>query len=230
MNSGNSASSMIERFTADMYSITIRREQVEGEMFFVGRVREFPDVEVFEESHDMAYSETVSTLTDLIAQLQDEGMQVPQPLVINDVYSGRVTLRMSKSMHRRVDRCAEDEGVSINTFVTSAIENYLAHTSNRVMQVPMILDGAELHSNMVRTEHVIANTSRSTAGVRPQAGGYAILKTPSSTKPALFFGADWGGERLASLNGTGVLHEDTLTLTRDEDDPMHRHFYSDRTR
>ncbi|WP_250865678.1 toxin-antitoxin system HicB family antitoxin [Caballeronia sp. INSB1] len=225
MNFGNSTSSAPEGVTADMYSVTVRRERIEGEIFFVGRVREFPDVEIFEETHEAAYSVTVATLTDLIVHLRDEGIPVPQPLAINDSFSGRVTLRMTKSMHRRVDRCAEDEGVSINTFLVCAVESYLAHASTRARHTPKDVLTAAPALTMIRCDHATANTSQPPAKVIPRTAGYAFVKNMWSDKPAVLPEVHWIGEGAARATGYGRLNADQFWLAGDDADPIHRHYF-----
>ncbi len=226
MNFGNSMSSSTEGVTADMYSVTVRRELVEGEMFFVGRVREFPDVEIFEESHELAYSATVAALTDLIAQLREEGMAVPQPLVVNDRYSGRVTLRMPKSMHCRVDRCAQDEGVSINAFLVCAVENYLAQSSSRATWAE-VAAGATSGPMRIGAGHIIANTSHPSAKVFPRGTICAGVKTSSSSwsAPAVLRELHWVTEGEAWAEDTRVLKADAFSLAGDDADPIHRHYF-----
>jgi len=70
----------IEAITFDMYSVTVRRERVDGKRLFVGRVREFPEVAVFDDRRTVCLLETVKTLKDLIAHRLAEGLELPRPL------------------------------------------------------------------------------------------------------------------------------------------------------
>lgn len=55
----------------------------------------------------------------LIAAL-DTGYPISEPLVASD-YSGRIALRLPKSLHEQVVRWAESDGVSVNQFLVAAI-------------------------------------------------------------------------------------------------------------
>lgn len=50
----------------------------------------------------------------------EQGLDVPEP-VMNQGYSGKVALRLPKSLHRQVARMAERDGVSVNQFLVTAI-------------------------------------------------------------------------------------------------------------
>jgi HicB family len=65
-------------------------------------------------------------LTDLIEHLREIGKEIPAPQVVPEEFSGRVTFRMPRSLHARVDTRAQVEGVSINTWLVAAAENYLS--------------------------------------------------------------------------------------------------------
>ena len=54
------------------------------------------------------------------------GIEVPDPSIHDfESYSGKVTLRMSKSLHQKVNDRARREGVSINSLLNEAIAEYI---------------------------------------------------------------------------------------------------------
>ena len=54
------------------------------------------------------------------------GIEVPEPSIHDyELYSGKVTLRMSKSLHQKVNDRARREGVSINSLLNEAIAEYI---------------------------------------------------------------------------------------------------------
>lgn len=51
--------------------------------------------------------------------LKEEGKPIPQPK--NNEYSGKLLLRLPKSLHEKIADRAEEEGVSINQFIISCL-------------------------------------------------------------------------------------------------------------
>ena len=56
--------------------------------------------------------------------LKDECKEIPKDDYKTE-YSGKIALRISKSTHNRVAQIAENEGISINSLINNAIENYI---------------------------------------------------------------------------------------------------------
>ncbi|WP_175775081.1 hypothetical protein [Burkholderia ambifaria] len=65
--------------TADRYHIIVEREQVDDEWQFVGRVREFPDVEVYEASKVAAYEAAYSVICSLLESYHVHHIRPPSP-------------------------------------------------------------------------------------------------------------------------------------------------------
>jgi antitoxin HicB len=59
----------------------------------------------------------------LVAALE-HGQPVPDP-VDNGAFSGRVVLRMPKSLHKKVSRLAQRDGVSLNQFIVAGLAEYV---------------------------------------------------------------------------------------------------------
>ncbi len=83
----------------------------------------------------VAYDDTVE---EVVQQLEDariewihyainKGIEIPGPSQPKtaDELSGRVTLRLPKSLHKRLIDCANIEGVSLNTLIVSSIQTGL---------------------------------------------------------------------------------------------------------
>jgi antitoxin HicB len=51
----------------------------------------------------------------------ERGIPIPEPSQERESYSGRLMLRLPKSLHRQAARRAQREGVSLNAFVASAV-------------------------------------------------------------------------------------------------------------
>ena len=107
------------------YNITVREFVFEGEALFEARVKELPDVREYAESAQEAYELAIDTIETGAAIFAETNRPFPPPSSPRDEFSGRVTLRLSKSMHRALASVAEDEGVSLNQQLVTALTRYL---------------------------------------------------------------------------------------------------------
>lgn len=113
-------------FNADNYTITIKRTLIDDEVQYVGRVAEFQNIVAYEDTHEDA----LALLRDAICTLKtiaDEKKQpFPQPINFQDTeYSGRVTLRIPKSLHAKLDHLAKAEEVSLNQLMVTGLATYV---------------------------------------------------------------------------------------------------------
>jgi hypothetical protein len=102
-------------FDPSAFGITIRKRNVEGHWYFSGSVAELPDVEVLEDSYEVAYEEVINVISSLKLVADEQHRTFPQPQSLTDDYSGRVTLRIPKSLHKRAAEIANWEGVGQKT-------------------------------------------------------------------------------------------------------------------
>lgn len=117
------------KFDPDAYTITIRKEEVDGDIFYVGRVAEFPNISAFEDTFETARTLVIDAIQSLkkIADKTHSEFPAPYPAP-TDEFSGRVTLRLPKSLHAKVSRIAAQEDVSVNQYLVTAISTYVGET------------------------------------------------------------------------------------------------------
>lgn len=106
------------------YNISIRRDSFEGEVLFEARVKELPDLAEYGETYAEAYDLAVDAIETAAAAYSEQGRVFPEALVPADDFSGRVTLRLPRSLHRAVAAAAEDEGVSLNQHLVNVLTYY----------------------------------------------------------------------------------------------------------
>jgi predicted HicB family RNase H-like nuclease len=126
-------------FDPETYSITIRKETIDGEVCFVARVAEFPNLSAYETSVDEARAIILDAITTIQQIATEEGAPFPPPNPSpEEDFNGRFTLRMPKTLHARTARLAENDGVSLNQFLVTAISTYvgeidgLARAANQI--------------------------------------------------------------------------------------------------
>jgi predicted RNase H-like HicB family nuclease len=106
------------------YNVTIRKGHFEGETCFEARVRELPDLAEYGDSYEEAYELAVDAIYTTAQVLEEKGALMPAPQDIPDDFSGRVTLRLPKTLHRGLSVAAECEGISLNQYLVNILSYY----------------------------------------------------------------------------------------------------------
>jgi predicted HicB family RNase H-like nuclease len=105
----------------DRYNITIRKTTLDGESFFEARVLELPDVLAYGQTPQEAREVAKESIAQLALIAKEKGRAFPRPQEPDAEASGRVTLRLPKTLHREAIRRAALEGVSLNTLLLTFI-------------------------------------------------------------------------------------------------------------
>jgi antitoxin HicB len=87
---------------------------------YAAKILEFPGCFSEGGSPEEAYANLEEAASNWIQSAVDQGMTIPPPFATQG-YSGTVSLRLPKSMHRRAVEHAQRDGVSLNQFLVSAI-------------------------------------------------------------------------------------------------------------
>lgn len=103
------------------YGISVRLVQEDGTNMYEARVVELPDVRVFGESVGDAYAGALDVIKTSQEIFSKKGKPFPSVEVPEDEFSGRVTLRMSKSLHRAINGKAYADGVSLNQWIIESV-------------------------------------------------------------------------------------------------------------
>ncbi len=108
-------------FDPHAYTITVRRLRVDEEELFRATVAEFPDVEPYAPTFAEAYELAIDAIETLHSAYEEEGREFPVPATEEPEFSGRVTLRIPRSVHRSASMIATSEGVSLNQWLASVV-------------------------------------------------------------------------------------------------------------
>jgi predicted HicB family RNase H-like nuclease len=128
------------------YNITIRRATLEGEVLFEARVRELPDLVEYGESFEEAYALAVDAIATAAAVFAEKGREFPPAATPVDDFSGRVTLRLPRSLHRALTESADDEGISLNQHLVDVLSYYSGFAAGRLAR----LGGSDPHLKQIR--------------------------------------------------------------------------------
>jgi predicted HicB family RNase H-like nuclease len=103
------------------YGISVRLVRRDGDEIYEARVTELPDVVAFGSTYAEAYEVALESIEGLQEQFAETGRPFPAPELLETDFSGRITLRMSKSMHAAAHRRASTDGVSLNQWIVEAV-------------------------------------------------------------------------------------------------------------
>jgi predicted HicB family RNase H-like nuclease len=87
---------------------------------FLGRVTEFPSLAAHGSTQEKALREIRKVVEFVLEDLAATGEEIPVPLGKRS-YSGRLNLRMSKELHRRLAAESAAQGVSLNTLINTKL-------------------------------------------------------------------------------------------------------------
>lgn len=157
---------------ARAYNITVRWGEFEGDSLFEARVKELPDLVEYAESYEEAYELAIDAIETTAAAMAERGASMPIPLEPADDFSGRVTLRISRSLHRALAEAADSEGVSLNQHLVNVLTYFSGFAAGMVSaegKTPWQTVETEPKSKMIRRPHLRVVHSRSVDA----AGGWA---------------------------------------------------------
>lgn len=115
-------------FDPEKYTISIKKILDDGEEIYIASVAELPDIQEYADSADFARDMALDSITTAYEMFKENGMAFPLPIdtTETDNVSGRVTLRLPKSLHAKCIKAAESDGVSLNTYLTTCVVHYSA--------------------------------------------------------------------------------------------------------
>ncbi len=113
------------------YTIMLQRDvDEEGRTGFVAEVRELPGCISQGESAEEAVANVHDAMAGWLSVALEDGREIPEPREPSS-YSGKFLLRIPRTLHAVLAHQAEEEGVSLNQFVSAALA-YVAGERTRV--------------------------------------------------------------------------------------------------
>lgn len=99
------------------YRVTWSNEDEE----YLGLCAEFPSLSWLDQSPEKALTGIRAVVNDVITDLRQNHEPIPEPFA-NRKFSGRISVRVSTEVHRRLAIEAAEAGVSLNQAVKSKLE------------------------------------------------------------------------------------------------------------
>jgi antitoxin HicB len=104
------------------YRVTLEQQDGNSEQPWVAAVEELPGCSSRGKTPDEAAAGIQEAITAWVATALEEGREVPEPKPVA-TYSGRLLLRMPRTLHGELTRAAEREGVSLNQLITDVLSS-----------------------------------------------------------------------------------------------------------
>jgi predicted RNase H-like HicB family nuclease len=127
----NGSDSLVTKKVA-LYPFETKLEDFgDGDVEYVVSFRDFPHVIGSGATIDEALQEARGNLQALFEDCLSQGKSIPSPVIINegDEPSGKVTVRMTKTLHKALIKRAEQEKMSLNSVINDAISKYVYSSS-----------------------------------------------------------------------------------------------------
>ena len=103
------------------YTILITEGMHEGEFCFKSSIKELPDVAEFGDSYSEVYELAIDAIETTAEIMASKGRPMPAPMNGTDDFSGRITLRVPKTLHQHLVQRAEDDGISLNQQIVNTL-------------------------------------------------------------------------------------------------------------
>ena len=109
----------------------------EADGSFTAEILEFPGCVASGENAAEALANVDEIAIDWIDAALEQGQTIPEPLD-HSKYSGKLVVRMPRSLHQRAARVAERDGVSLNQFIVTCIAEEVGVRSRPVVAYPQL--------------------------------------------------------------------------------------------
>lgn len=117
--------SALERYAGLPYHLAVVREGEERDSPWTASVEELPGCTSRGKTADEAVSGVQEAMLEWIRSALEEGRDIPEPRSTAS-HSGRLLLRMPRTLHGELTRAAERENVSLNQFINDTLASAVA--------------------------------------------------------------------------------------------------------
>lgn len=115
------------------YEVSYRLLEDEEGIVYKFEIKDLPGLAVYSDSFEEGIEELESAKRIWFETNIELKRRIPLPKVEKEEYSGRVTLRISESLHKTLVKEAEIEGVSLNNYISYLIQKGQTETSKDII-------------------------------------------------------------------------------------------------
>jgi len=113
-------SSAVDRYVELPYHITLVQDSDDGDGKWIAAAEELPDCTSRGDTAEEAIGGLKDAMATWISAALKEGRDIPEPRT-EASHSGRLLLRMPRTLHAALTKAAERENVSLNQFITDSL-------------------------------------------------------------------------------------------------------------
>lgn len=99
---------------------------------FMAVCDELPEISAFGETQQDAVREFGIALQAVAEVYAEDGDEMPTARTVERIYSGKLNVRLDKSVHREAAQFAEIQGVSLNQFIQNAVVRECGRREGRI--------------------------------------------------------------------------------------------------
>lgn len=115
----------MSQIDARKYNMSLRWGEFEGETCYEARIKELPSIAEYADTQEEAYALAIDAIETLAELYTEQGKVFPSPEVKEELSSsGRITLRLPRTLHQTITEAADYEGVSLNALIVSVLSAY----------------------------------------------------------------------------------------------------------
>jgi predicted RNase H-like HicB family nuclease len=135
-------------------------------------ILEFPGCIALGDDPAEAFSALEEAAEDWLEAAAEMGTPIPPPFEETD-FSGKLGLRLPKSLHRKASLAAERDGVSLNQLIVASVAEYIGQNSAQMQQRQIVVLGGGAHSLQV-----VSNVGTSIPHMVTNFGGFETWVPP----------------------------------------------------
>lgn len=140
-------------------------EEDDGEEYFQLVIPDLPGFKIYEDSIQELMENVEDAKAAWFISRINEKKEIPMPNTIKNNYSGRITLRIAKSLHRELSIGAMQDGISLNSYISNLL---LLNNNQNAMQdkFDAIRKSIERLESLKKTYYVTYNISNAQENTR----------------------------------------------------------------
>ena len=123
-----------------------------------------------------------SVAADWIVSAIEQGQNIPEPMD-SAGYSGKLVVRMPKSLHQRAAMYAERDGASLNQFIVTCLAEYLGTRAQPKMVVSQPTHTLLTPMLFMNVASIVASPALAQPSQAGQSSGQTFLMTPIEARP-----------------------------------------------
>lgn len=112
----------VEHYMSLDYPVQLLRQDEDGDVFWLAEIPDLPGCMTDGATPDEALENLEDAKRLWIETMIEDGFDIPEPTQSRE-YSGKLLVRMPKSLHARLALSASREGVSLNQYVVSRLSS-----------------------------------------------------------------------------------------------------------